>query len=106
MASAHSLPPNAPLGSPIRQWDGAMPLLMSLTVLVIVVVELWKHGLHAPHHDEETADHIAMLLMYGQVPILFWFVASRRGRVRRILPTLALQLGLWMGAFVAAVGLT
>jgi hypothetical protein len=83
-----------------------MPILMSIVVLLMVAGELWKHGLHAPHHDESAADHIGMLLMYGQIPIMFWFVAFRRHRVRHILPTLAIQLGLWTIAFAAAVGLT
>ncbi|WP_147292985.1 hypothetical protein [Dyella psychrodurans] len=79
---------------------------MSIIVLMMVAFDIWKHGLHAPHHDEDTADHIAMLLMYGQVPIMFWFAASGRKRVRRILPTLFLQLGLWAVTFVAAVRLS
>jgi hypothetical protein len=106
MSSTHSLRSDKPRGSPLRRWDGALPILMSITVLVMVLVDLCKHGLHAPHHDENTADHIAMLLMYGQVPIMFWFVAARRGGVLRILPTLVLQLVLWAVTFAAAVGLT
>lgn len=106
MPLAYSSRSNQPNGACMRQWDGAMPILMSIAVLMMVAFDIWKHGLHAPHHDEYTADHIAMLLMYGQVPIMFWFAASERKRVRRILPTLLLQLGLWVVAFVAAVGLT
>jgi hypothetical protein len=91
---------------PIRQWDGAMPILMSMAVLLMVVVELFQHGPHAPHHDENTSDHIAIMLMFGQVPIMFWFVAMRRQSVRRILPTLAIQLVLWSVTFASAVTLT
>jgi len=97
---------NLPSSAPLRQWDGAMPIIMSLVVVLMVLVDLCTHGLHAPHHDEGTADHIAILLMFGQVPIMFWFVASRRGQVSRILPTLAIQLMLWSITFAMAVSLT
>jgi hypothetical protein len=93
-------------GAPIRQWDGAMPILMSLVVLLMVVVEVFQHGFHALHHDETTADHIAIILMFGQVPIMFWFVAKRRYPALRILPTLAAQLALWSITFASAVTLT
>jgi hypothetical protein len=83
-----------------------MPILMSMAVLLMVVVELFQHGPHAPHHDENTSDHIAIMLMFGQVPIMFWFVAMRRQSVRRILPTLAIQLVLWSVTFASAVTLT
>jgi hypothetical protein len=94
-----------PAGSGIRQWDGAMPILMSLAVLAMVAFDVWKHGPHAPRHDEGGADHLAMLLMYGQVPMMFSFAASGRKRVLRILPVLALQLALWSITFAAAVKL-
>ncbi|GGA16942.1 hypothetical protein [Dyella nitratireducens] len=83
-----------------------MPILMSMVVLLMIGMELWKHGLHAPHHDEGTVDHIAMLLMYGQIPIMCWFVAWRRHPVRSILPTLAIQLALWATTFALAALLT
>jgi hypothetical protein len=103
MSSEHPSLSALPNGAPIRQWDGAMPILMSLVVLLMIAVELWKHGTHASHHDEDTADHIAMLLMFGQIPIMFWFAASGRHHVRRILPTLVIQLSLWAITFAAAV---
>jgi hypothetical protein len=106
MAPADTSGSTPPGGSGIRQWDGAMPILMSIAVLAMVAVEVWKHGPHAPRHDEGTADHIAMLLMYGQVPIMFWFAAAGSKRVLRILPVLALQLALWALTFAAAVKLT
>ena len=83
-----------------------MPVLMSVTVLLMIIVELIRYGLHAPRHDEGTSDHIAIMLMFGQVPIMFWFVATRRHSVSVILPTLAIQLSLWAIAFASAVTLT
>ena len=91
--------------APLRAWDGAAPLLMSLAVLLMIASELWRYGLHA-HHVNDLADHLAQLLMFGQIPIMFWFAAPGRRRVRQILPTLALQLALWAITFALAVTLT
>jgi hypothetical protein len=79
---------------------------MSATVLLMIVAELIRHGLHAPRHDEGTSDHIAIMLMFGQIPIMLWFVATRRHSVSAILPVLTIQLALWTVAFVLAVTLT
>jgi hypothetical protein len=99
----YSAPPN---DAPIRQWDGAMPIIMSTAVLLMIAAQLWKYGLHPAHHDEDNVDHIAMLLMFGQIPIMFWFTAAGRRHVQRILPTLAVQLSLWAITFALAVTLT
>jgi hypothetical protein len=95
-----------PSGAPIRQWDGATPIIMSAIVLLMIATELWKYGLHAPHHDEGTVDHIAILLMFGQIPIMFWFAAPGRRLARQVVPTLAIQLSLWAITFILAVVLT
>jgi hypothetical protein len=75
-------------------------------VLLMIAAELVRHGLHAPRHDEGTSDHIAIILMFGQAPIMFWFVATRRHSVSAILPTLVIQLALWTVTFASAVALT
>jgi hypothetical protein len=106
MSLASSLRPPRAEDSPIRGWDGAMPIIMSAIVLVMVGFDLWKHGLHALHHDEGSADHIAMVLMFGQIPIMFWFAAPGRHRARKILLTLLIQLSLWAITFASAVALT
>lgn len=104
MYAKHPSGPGLIHDAPLRQWEGATPILMSLVVLVMIAVEIEKHGLHAPHHDEETADHFAMLLMYGQLPIMFWLVA--RHPARKILLSLFIQLSLWAITFASAVVLT
>ncbi|MET3650501.1 hypothetical protein [Dyella japonica] len=78
---------------------------MSLVVLLMIAADIWKHGLHAPHHPDDTADHIAQLLMFGQI-IMFRFAAPGRYPARRTLPTLALQLAPWVTTFVLTVALT
>jgi len=79
---------------------------MSVTVLLMIVIELFRHGLHAPRRDEGTSDHIAIMLMFGQIPIMFWFVATRRHSISAIVPTLVIQLALWRVTFASAVTLT
>lgn len=106
MATEHASYPGRSNGAPIKQWDGAMPIIMSLTVLMMVAFDLWKHGLHAAHHDESGADHLAMLLMFGQIPIMFWFTRPGAHRIRSILPVLMIQLSLWAITFASAVALT
>lgn len=83
-----------------------MPIIMSIIVLLMIAAELWKYGPHAPRHNEGTIDHIAILLMFGQIPIMFWFAAPGRRRARQVIPTLAIQLSLWVITFILAVVLT
>jgi hypothetical protein len=44
-----------------------------------------------PIHDEDGADHIGMILMYGQVPVMLYFAFSGRHRISRMLPVLLVQ---------------
>jgi hypothetical protein len=104
MPARHPSNPGLINPAPLRQWDGAMPIIMSLVVLLMIAADIWRHGLHSPHHDEGAADHLAMLLMYGQVPIMFWLVAHHPARA--VLLTLAIQLSLWAITFASAVALT
>lgn len=103
MSSQHSSNGEDMSGAPIRQWSGATPMLMSVVVLLMIAIDLWKHGLHQSHHDEGITDHIAILLMFGQIPIICWFVILGRHHVRRILPTLVIQLTLWTITYAAGV---
>ena len=64
----HSSEPYNAHTPPIQRWNGATPLVMSGIVLVMVVMDLIRHGFRAPRHDEGAADHIAMLLMFGRYP--------------------------------------
>jgi hypothetical protein len=87
---------------PIGRWNGATPMLMTMVVLAMIVHDLYKYGFHARHHDEGTADHIAMILMYGQIPIVVSFVVSGWHEFRRIAPVLGTQVSLWLLTFAAA----
>jgi hypothetical protein len=87
---------------PINRWNGATPLLMTLVALALIVRDLVRNGLHAPHHDEGAADHIAIILMYGQIPIVISFVVSGWREFRRIAPVVAAQVSLWLLTFGAS----
>jgi hypothetical protein len=87
---------------PAERWNGVLPILMSLTVLAMIGFQLGKYGVHAPRHDENGADHVAMLLMYGQVPVVASFIFSSRRDLRRAVPVVAAQLLLWLLVFAAA----
>jgi len=87
---------------PINRRSGWVPLAMTSTVLAMIVYGWLKHGFSAPRHDETGADHIAMLLMFGQLPIVTHFVISGRHELRKIAPVLAAQVCLWFFAFAAA----
>jgi hypothetical protein len=87
---------------PIDRWNGVLPVLMSLTVLAMIVCELGRYGVHAPTRDETGADHVAMLLMFGQVPIIGSFVISGWRELRRIAPLLTVQVALWVMVFALA----
>jgi hypothetical protein len=70
--------------------------------LVMVVIDLLRHGLHAPRHDEGAADHIAILLMFGQIPIVVSFLVSARHELRRIAPVFAAQVVFWLITYLLA----
>jgi len=90
---------------PLKRWSAIAPFLMSLVVLVMTLHDAAKYGLHAPHHDETGADHIAMLLMYGQIPIMLAFLVSGWRELRRRLPLFAAEVALWV-LVVGAAALT
>ena len=87
---------------PIFRWHGATPIVMSLVVLAMIAYELLRDGFHAPRHDEETADHIAIILMYGQLPIILGFIVFGWREFRRIVPVLITQISLWLFTYAAA----
>jgi hypothetical protein len=80
---------------PLERWNGLTPILMSLTVLVIILCDLRRHGLHAPHRDESTADHLAIILMYGQLPVMASFAICGWQKFKGRIAVLAVQIALW-----------
>ncbi len=92
---------------PINRWSGAAPILMSLAAFFLVLWMIAKFGVGPhPKHDEGTIDHIFIVLMWLQLPIIAAFVFSGRRELKRIFPILTLQLALWAITAAAAVYLT
>ncbi|MBE1159869.1 hypothetical protein [Dyella acidiphila] len=87
---------------PLQRWNGALPLLMTGAVLVMIALDLLRHGLHAPHHDEGSADHIAIFLMFGQLPVVASLLITGRKEIRRIAPVLAAQIIFWLLTYLLA----
>jgi hypothetical protein len=83
-------------------WSGIAPIAMSLLVLLMLIAGDALFGANPlPIHDEDAADHIGMILMYGQVPIMLYFAFAGRHRIKRMLPVLLVQCLLWVSIFAA-----
>ena len=87
---------------PVYRCTGATPILMSSVVLAMIAYELLRDGFHAPRRDEDAADHVAIILMFGQLPIILSFVVFGWRKFRRIAPVLVVQVSLWLLTFAAA----
>ena len=78
------------------------PIAMSLLVLLLLIAGDTLFGPNPlPIHDEDAADHIGMILMYGQVPIMLYFAFAGRHRIKTMLPVLLVQCLLWVSIFAA-----
>jgi uncharacterized protein YneF (UPF0154 family) len=76
-------------------WSGVVPIAMSLTLLLLIWVGGGVLGVNPlPIHDEDAVDHIGMLLVYGQVPVIAYFVLDNRRETGRMLAMLGVQLAL------------
>jgi hypothetical protein len=83
-------------------WSGIAPIAMSLLVLLMLTAGDALFGPNPlPIHDEDAADHIGMILMYGQVPIMLYFAFAGRHRIKRMLPVLLVQCLAWVSIFAA-----
>jgi hypothetical protein len=83
-------------------WSGIAPIAMSLLVVLMLIAGDALLGANPlPIHDEDAADHIGMILMYGQVPFILYFAFAGRHRIRRLLPVLLVQCLLWVSIFAA-----
>jgi hypothetical protein len=83
-------------------WSGIAPIAMSLLLLLMLMASDALFAANPlPMHDEDAADHIGMILMYGQVPIILYFAFAGRHRIKRMLPVLLVQCLLWVSIFAA-----
>ena len=85
-------------------WSAIAPIAMSLLVLLMLIAGDASFGANPlPIHDEDAADHIGMILMYGQVPIMLYFAFASRHRIETMIPVLLVQCLLWVSIFAAVV---
>jgi hypothetical protein len=85
--------------SELRNPSAFLPIAMSLVAFSMVGFFLALHG-PAPQADVGTAAHVWQLMMAGQLPIIFVFVATRVTTApRAALPILGIQ---FLAALVAA----
>jgi hypothetical protein len=81
-----------------RKPGALVPMAMSLTALVVVLVHILASGA-VRETDEGAAAHIWQLLMAGQLPILAYFLIRWLPRApRHTLFVLALQIGAALAA--------
>ena len=84
-----------------------LPIVMSSTAVALIAGYVLVHGV-AREADEGTVAHIWQLLMFGQLPIVGWFVIRRlRGDGSRGWRVLATQAAAYTAAMapVAFLGL-
>ena len=55
-----------------RKASALIPVVMSLTALMLVLVQVWIHGL-SPEPDEGAVAHLYQLLVLGQMPVIACF---------------------------------
>lgn len=84
--------PALPFTSLLRKPSAFLPLAMSLTAIVTIVVTVATQGT-APQADEGTAAHIWQFLMGSQLPIIVLFAITQMQRSPRAAgQVLALQV--------------
>ena len=86
------------LAAVARKPSAFLPMAMSLTALIIVLVTISMYGV-VHERDEGAVAHIWQLLMAGQIPILAFFAVRWLPRApRQALFVLALQAGVALAA--------
>ena len=61
------------MNSVIKKPSAWVPIVMSLATIVVLIVSFAMHGL-VHQADEGVAAHLFQILMFGQVPIVAFFV--------------------------------
>jgi hypothetical protein len=90
----------------MKQTSALLPLVMSLTALVMVLGSAAVFGI-VHEADEETGAHIFQLLMAAQVPVVAFFAVKWLPRAPgEALKVLALQASAVLAAFAAVFFLT
>jgi hypothetical protein len=81
----------------VKRICGIAPIVMSLIALALVVEGVLEFGNHPPS-DERWQAHIFQILMVAELPIICAYVVVNWRSFKRSLPTLGVQVLLWMVA--------
>ncbi len=93
--------PARSFGSVMKQPGAFLPLVMSLTALVMVLGYVARYG-GGPVRDEGAVGHLWQLLMAGQVPVVVFFAIKWLPRApRQTLYVLAEQAGAALASMAA-----
>lgn len=89
------------MNSLIRKTSAWLPIAMSLTALMLLLVYLLIFGINRYHQsDEGTAAHLFQLLMVGQIPIIIFFVIKYLPQMpKQALKVLVIQIIVALIAF-------
>jgi amino acid permease len=80
-----------------------LPIVMSLTALVMVLVHITMHGA-VLEADEGTAAHIFQLLMVLEVPVILFFAVKWLPKTpKQAMQILVLQTGALLGAIAPVI---
>jgi hypothetical protein len=80
---------------PISRLSGVAPIMMSLVALLAVVKAAVNYEHDGPPLDEDGPWHVFLLMLFMQLPIIWYFVFRSRREFPRALPVLVTQMSLW-----------
>jgi hypothetical protein len=88
---------------PINRWSGTLPLFLSLTALFMVSHGYADYHRFGPPADEGGAEHLFLIALAIQLPMMIWFVYATRREARRARPVFVGQLGLFAVALLGGL---
>jgi hypothetical protein len=86
---------------PMNRLSGLLPMFFSAIALVMVLHGYAEFRRHGPPTDEGGAEHVFLLALALEVPVIAWFVFTMRRELKRALPVLGGQTAMWVVAFAA-----
>ena len=87
---------------PFNRLSAYAPIYMSVIALLAVAKAMVNFKRFGPALDEDGPWHVFMLMMFLQLPIIFYFVVRYRDELGKVLPIFAAQLSMWVLSLTAA----
>ena len=78
---------------PINRWSGTLPFFLSLTALGMAMHAYADFRRYGPPADEGGAEHLFLISLAVQIPMIAWFAYATRREAGRARPVFAAQLG-------------